>query len=39
MESYFRLSMSGWKVSMGATGIALLDSQDMDDGVKIQKDK
>jgi hypothetical protein len=29
--------MSEWKVSMDAIGIALLDSQDMDYSVKLQK--
>jgi hypothetical protein len=31
--------MSEWKVSMDAIGIALLDSQDMDYNVRLQKDK
>jgi hypothetical protein len=39
MESYFRLSISEWKVSMDAIGITLLDSQDIDYNVKLQKDK
>jgi hypothetical protein len=36
-ETYFRLSMSEWKVSMDAIGIALLDSQDMYYNVSLQK--
>jgi hypothetical protein len=31
--------MSEWKVLTDAIGIALLDSQDMDYSVKLQKDK
>jgi hypothetical protein len=31
--------MSEWKVSMDAIGIALLDSQDIDYNVRLQKDK
>jgi hypothetical protein len=37
MESYFRLSMSEWKVLTDAIGIALLDSQKMYYSVKLQK--
>jgi hypothetical protein len=39
MESYFRLCISEWKVSMDAIGMTLLDSQDIDYNVKLQKDK
>jgi hypothetical protein len=39
MESYFKLSMSEWKVSTGGREVRLLNSQDMDYSVKLQKDK
>jgi hypothetical protein len=39
MESYFKLSMSEWEVSTDVREITLLDSQDMDYSVKLQKDK
>jgi hypothetical protein len=39
MESYFRLSISDWKVSTDVGEVMLLDSQDIDYSVKLQKYK
>jgi hypothetical protein len=37
MESYYRLSMSDWKIPMDAREVRFLNSQDMEYSVKLQK--